>query len=182
MRRRAWVQIAVATLLGNSLRQTVHTHCASVHQASKVVAALLRVAGLTAGLVESNDSLPPGLWFTSPAGWLPKTGISSGTLHSVIKYGLRFTFYIQVVYVSILCKPTKHKRVLCWLCSHSMLQVLCNGTVSVCLSVPSTRWVCCSGSGRQEISIISGGCWCCSSTAHSKPSFSSKCKQCHVVS
>ena len=42
------VQIAVATLLGNSLRQTVYTHCASVHQASKVVAVLLRVAGLTA--------------------------------------------------------------------------------------------------------------------------------------
>jgi len=41
-RRRAWVQIAVATLSGNSLRQTVHTHCASVHQAAKLVAALLR--------------------------------------------------------------------------------------------------------------------------------------------
>ena len=36
-RRRAWVQIAVATLSGNSLRQTVHTHCASVHQAAKLV-------------------------------------------------------------------------------------------------------------------------------------------------
>ena len=33
------------SLLGNSLRQTVHTHCASVHQAAKLVAALLRVAG-----------------------------------------------------------------------------------------------------------------------------------------
>jgi len=31
-RRRARVQIAAATLSGNSLRQTVHTHCASVHQ------------------------------------------------------------------------------------------------------------------------------------------------------
>ena len=40
------VQIAVATLSGNSLRQTVHTHCASVHQAAKLVAALLRVAGV----------------------------------------------------------------------------------------------------------------------------------------
>jgi len=40
--------------LGNSLRQTVHTHCASVHQAAKLVAALLRVAGVTAGLAESN--------------------------------------------------------------------------------------------------------------------------------
>jgi len=48
-------------LSGNSLRHTVHTHCASVHQAAKLVAAVLRVAGVTAGLVESNGSLPPGL-------------------------------------------------------------------------------------------------------------------------
>ena len=60
-RRRARVQIADATLSGNSLRQTVHTHCASVHQAAKLVAVLLRVAGVTAGLVESNGSLPPEL-------------------------------------------------------------------------------------------------------------------------
>ena len=53
--------IAAASLSGNSLRQTVHTHCASVHQAAKLVAALLRVARVTAGLVESNVSLPPGL-------------------------------------------------------------------------------------------------------------------------
>jgi len=46
--------------VGNSLRQTVHTHRASVHQAAKLVAALLRVAGITAGLVESNGGLPPG--------------------------------------------------------------------------------------------------------------------------
>ena len=74
----ARVQITVATLSGNSLRQTVHTHHASVHthpfngplsgvhrasvhQAAKMVAALLRVAGVTAGLTESNGSLPPGL-------------------------------------------------------------------------------------------------------------------------
>jgi len=57
---RARVQIAVATLSGNSLRQTVHAHCASVHQAKKLVAALLRVAGVTATLAESNGSLPPG--------------------------------------------------------------------------------------------------------------------------
>ena len=54
------VQIAAATLSGSSLTQTVHTHCASVHQAAKLVAALLRVAGVTAGLAESNGSLPPG--------------------------------------------------------------------------------------------------------------------------
>ena len=55
------VQIALATLSCNSLRQTVHTHCTSVHQAAKLVAALLRVAGVTAGLAESNGSLPSGL-------------------------------------------------------------------------------------------------------------------------
>jgi len=44
-----------------SFRQTVHTHCASVHQAAELVAAFLRVAGVTVGLAESNGSLPPGL-------------------------------------------------------------------------------------------------------------------------
>jgi len=68
--------------------QTVHTHCASVHQAAKLVAALLRVARVTASLAESNGSLQSGLWLTSPAGWLPRTAISSGTLRSVIEYGL----------------------------------------------------------------------------------------------
>ena len=59
--RRAWVHIAAAMLSGNSLRQTVHAHRASVHQAAKLVAALLRVAEVTAGLAESNGSLLPGL-------------------------------------------------------------------------------------------------------------------------
>jgi len=69
-----------------------HTHCASVHQAAKLVATLLRVAGVTAGLSESNGSLPPGLCLTSRAGSLPRTGISSGTLRSVIEYGLPLSF------------------------------------------------------------------------------------------
>ena len=56
----------------------------------QLVAVLLRVAGVTAGLVESNGSLLPDLWLTSPAGWLPRTGISSGTLRSVIEHGLPF--------------------------------------------------------------------------------------------
>jgi len=61
VRRRVWVKIAAATLSGNSLRQTVHTHRASVHQAAKLIAALLKVTGITAGLADSNGSLPPGL-------------------------------------------------------------------------------------------------------------------------
>jgi len=64
--QKARVQIAVATLSGNSLRQTVHTHRASIHQAAKLVTTLLRIAGVTAGLAESNGSIPSGLWFTSP--------------------------------------------------------------------------------------------------------------------
>jgi len=55
-----------------------------------MVAALLRVVWVTAGLVESKGSLLAGLWLTSPAGWLLRTGISSGTLRSVIEYGLPF--------------------------------------------------------------------------------------------
>ena len=65
-----------------------------LHQAAKLVAALLRVAGVTAGLVESNGSLLPGLWLMSPAGWLPRTEISSGTLRSVIDCGLPLPFYV----------------------------------------------------------------------------------------
>ena len=75
-----------------SLRQTVHTHCVSVRQAAKLVAALLRVVMITAGLAGSNGSLLPSLWLMSPAGWLPRTGISSRTLHSVIEYGLPLLF------------------------------------------------------------------------------------------
>ena len=59
-RRRARVQIAAATLSGNSLRQTDDAHRASVHQAAKLVAALLRVAWVTAGLAESNSSHTAG--------------------------------------------------------------------------------------------------------------------------
>jgi len=81
------VQIAAATLLGNSLRQTVHTHRASVHLAAKMAAALFRAARVTAGLEESNGSLL-SLWLVSPAGWLPRTGNSLRTLCSVIEYGL----------------------------------------------------------------------------------------------
>ena len=66
-RSRACVQIAAVTLSGKFLKQTVHTHRTSVHQAAKLVAALLRVAKVTIGLPESNGSLPLGLLLTSPA-------------------------------------------------------------------------------------------------------------------
>jgi len=75
------VQITVATLSGNSLRQTVRTHHASVHQTAKLVAALLRAAGVTVGLAESNGSLPLSLGYDSRHLQAdcqePGTGISS---------------------------------------------------------------------------------------------------------
>jgi len=48
-------------LSGNSLRQTIHACRASVYQAAKLVAALLRVARVTGVVVESRGSLPLGL-------------------------------------------------------------------------------------------------------------------------
>ena len=85
-----WTKVQKGPCSNRTLRQTVHTHCASVHQAAKLITALLKVTGVTAGLAESNGSLPPGLWLASLAGWLPGNGISSGTLRSVIEYGLPF--------------------------------------------------------------------------------------------
>jgi len=86
------------------LCKTVHTHCASVHQAAKLVAALLRTAGVTAGLAESTGSLPPGLWLTS----LPRTGTTSGTLRSVIEYWLPF-LPVLLTKACHLNKPGKNK-------------------------------------------------------------------------
>jgi len=86
-----------------------HIHRAFVHQAAKSVAALLRVVRVTSGLEESNGSLPPGLWLTSPAGWLPRTGISSGTLRSVIEYGLPLPLLSCILPQSV-TSDLKHTR------------------------------------------------------------------------
>ena len=116
-RRRAWVQIAAATLWGNTLRQTVHTHCASVQQAAKLVAAL-RFVRVTAGLAESNNSIPPGLWLTSLTGWLPRTAISSGTLRSVIEYVLPFYRKIFIWYYNSTSWPKSRRKYPCFVNCH----------------------------------------------------------------
>ena len=107
-------------LSGNSLRQTVYTHRASVHQAAKLVASLLRVARVTAGLVERNGSLLPGLWLMSPAGWLPRTGISSRTLPLAVDYGLRLLSLLMNIIVDVTCLTseiyTNFHRILCEKC------------------------------------------------------------------
>jgi len=61
-----WLGSRVVSVLdsgaeGPGFKSLSRAHCASVHQAAKLVAALLRVAWVTAGLAESNGSLPPGL-------------------------------------------------------------------------------------------------------------------------
>ena len=62
---KAWTGLSVGRVSqndrGNSLRQTVHTHCASVQQAAKLVAALHHATCIKGCLAESNGSLPPGL-------------------------------------------------------------------------------------------------------------------------
>ena len=52
---------SVATLPGNSLKQTIHTRPASIHQAAKLAAAVLKIVGVTADPAESNGSLPLAL-------------------------------------------------------------------------------------------------------------------------
>ena len=77
--------------------------CSPSSKTGSRLAALLRVPGVTASLAKSNGSLPPGLWLTSPAGRLPKTGISSGTLCSVIEYllGYLLPYYCYYYYYCI---------------------------------------------------------------------------------
>ena len=97
-RRRAWVQIAAATLSGDSFRQTVHAHRACVHQAAKLVAVLLRVAMVTAGLTESNGSACRRVYDSRHLqADCKKTGISCGTLRSVIEYWLPSTVLVTQV-------------------------------------------------------------------------------------
>ena len=97
----ARVQIVVATLSGNSLRQTVHTHCASVHQAAKLVAILLRVARVTAGLAESNGSLPPSFDSCHPQADCQEPGLSPEPYASN-RVRATFTFFCH--FVCVLCE------------------------------------------------------------------------------
>jgi len=96
------------------------------------------VAGVTAGLAESNGSLPPGLWLTSLAGWLPRTGIGSGTLRSAIEYGLPLPYLLPAEYAEQACgclETVLHRP------DGRTWSVV--GRPSVCLSVSS--FSCCCG-------------------------------------
>ena len=62
------------------LRQTVHTRRASVHRAAKLVAARLRVSRVTAGLAESNGSIPTATFW-------PRRNSSAGRVDAVTREG-----------------------------------------------------------------------------------------------
>jgi len=117
--RRARVQIAAATLSGNSLRQTVHTHRASVHQAAKLVAALLRVARVTAGPAQCNGSLLSGLWHVT----CRLTGKNKDQLWNPMldnRVWATFTFFMLSSFI-LLCQLACQWHLLRFLrCSHSV--------------------------------------------------------------
>jgi len=96
--------------VGNCLRQTVHTHRASAHQAAKLVAALLRVVRVTASVVESNSSLPTGLWLTSPAGSLPT--LEPYARLSSMGYLYLFTHHHRGLWLGLLplCRDRSERR------------------------------------------------------------------------
>jgi len=88
------VQIAVATLSGNSLRQTVYTHRASVHQAAKLVAALLSLKGCGGNCRPGGKQWQPTVEFmihvTCRLSAKNRDQLRNPTLRSVIEYGLLF--------------------------------------------------------------------------------------------
>ena len=123
---------------------------------SEIGTSLLRVARLTAWLAESDGSLLPGLWLTSPAGWLPRTGISCGTLPSAIEYGLPFFIYLSMMascpgrrcrsWVRATCAlPWQRWRWSCCssCCSSVRMWRIWSGGVRRCVpghDPPSSRW------------------------------------------
>jgi len=63
--------------------EVVHTH-APLSPAKFGAVTLCGWECMWLRVAESYVSLPPGLWLRSPAGWLPRTGISSATLYPVL--------------------------------------------------------------------------------------------------
>jgi len=104
------------------------------------------VARLTAGLAKSTGSLPSGLWLTSPACWLPRTGISSGTLRSVIEQGLPLTFtYFVTNSVHVgrpLCRIAMSRVMGTFLPPKSVLVSMASQTPFVPTSPSTIFWIC----------------------------------------
>ena len=110
--------------VGNSLRQTVHTHCASFHQAAKLVAALLRVAKVTAGLAESNGSLHVTYRLSAKN----RDQLQNPTLGNLV--WATFTFFITKWNIYHRC-ITKDRNMLCHKMPLDRLQFLLTQLVDV---------------------------------------------------
>ena len=91
---RTWDQQVAGSNPGRRAADCDSRQCATVTKQYNLVPANGRwcsAAGeVTVGLVESNGSLPPGLWHRSPAGWLPRTAVSKP--YARFQYGTIFTF------------------------------------------------------------------------------------------
>ena len=96
------VTTTVGPVSGNSLGQTVHAHHASVHQAPKFVAALLRVVGVTAGLAESNGSLLPRMTHvTCRLTAMNRDQLQNPTLCNQV--WATFTFFTTISFICLQC-------------------------------------------------------------------------------
>ena len=112
----------------------LHT-CASVSKQYNLVPANRQwclVAGeVNTGLTESNGSLLLGLWLQLPAGWLPRTGIGSGTLRSFRVWDyLYLTCYDNTCVLAGRCCPLKS-----WERRHSARLPSDSRQFSCCMSV-----------------------------------------------
>ena len=94
-------------MLHNSFLQAIHTLCASVTKQYNLVLAKGRwcsAAGeVTAGLAESNGSLPPGGWLMVTCRLTACTPGSAPGPSLGIKYGKAFTFYLYLLWVVYRC-------------------------------------------------------------------------------
>jgi len=91
------VQILLRAMLCNNLGQVAHTYASVTKQYNLVLAKrrwCFAAGKVTAGLVESNSSLPPGGWLTVTCGLTACTPGSAPGLTIGIEYGkpLPFTF------------------------------------------------------------------------------------------
>ena len=138
---RAWVQIAVATLSDNSLRQTVRTHCASVHQAAKLVAALLRVA--------EGNCRPGGKYWQPTVGFMThityrltaknRDQLRNPALGNRVWATFTFTFILQAGR-DLGLEPNKVLKMEC----NSQLGYFFRVTRKVGVSLVIIRHICCS--------------------------------------
>ena len=157
-------------LSGNSFRQTVHTHCVCVHQPVKFVAALLRVAKVTAGLAENNGSLLPGLWLSHLLTAKNRYQFRNLMLGNQVWATFTFFYYLHkfklLAYTEILLRCLLHMskylvlQAWCPYC-HTTNSFKAQKAYTYKSPMPSVLWRCWLGS-RKGIRLVKNwvvGCW-----------------------